>query len=67
MVEGSLCHFFKMHIGTTIFEYLNKIKVEFVCKLLMNINLNKLDIAIEIGFNILSHFNKQFKLITGMP
>ena len=33
----------------------------------MNINLNKLDIAIEIGFNILSHFNKQFKLITGMP
>lgn len=66
MAEGSLCRFFKMQVGITIFEYLNKIKIEFACKLLMDYNLSILDVAIDSGFNNLSHFNKQFKLITGV-
>ena len=66
MAEGSLCRFFKMHTGITIFEYLNQIKVEFACNLLMDNNLSVLDVAIDSGFNNLSHFNKQFKLITGV-
>lgn len=68
MAEGSLCRFFKMHVGVTIFEYLNQIKIEFACKLLMDENLSILDVAIDSGFNNLSHFNKQFKRITdGTP
>ena len=66
MAEGSLCRFFKMHVGITIFEYLNQIKIEFSCKLLMDKNLSILDVAIDSGYNNLSHFNKQFKLITGV-
>ena len=66
MAEGSLCRFFKMHVGITIFEYLNQIKIEFACNLLMDNNLSILDVAIDSGFNNLSHFNKQFKLITGV-
>jgi YesN/AraC family two-component response regulator len=46
---------------------LNKIKVEFACKLLMDKNLSIMDIGLDSGFNNLSHFNKQFKKITGMP
>ncbi|MEI6752850.1 MAG: AraC family transcriptional regulator [Paludibacter sp.] len=66
MAEGSLCRFFKMHVGITIFEYLNQIKKEFACKLLMDKDLSVLDVAIDSGYNNLSHFNKQFKLITGV-
>ncbi|MCX6309203.1 MAG: AraC family transcriptional regulator [Bacteroidia bacterium] len=65
MAEGSLCRFFKLHVGVTIFEYLNQLKIEFACKLLMDENLSILDVAIDSGFNNLSHFNKQFKGITG--
>jgi len=67
MAEGSLCRFFKTHVGITIFEYLNQIKVEFACKLLMDKNLSILDVGLDSGFNNLSHFNKQFKKITKLP
>jgi AraC-like DNA-binding protein len=63
--EGSLCRFFKMNTGLTIFEYLNKIKVDFACKLLMDSDLSALDACLDSGFNNLSHFNKQFKKNTG--
>jgi len=66
MAEGSLCRFFKMHVGITIFEYLNQIKIEFACKLLMDKDLSILDVAIDSGFNNLSYFNKQFKIISGL-
>ncbi len=65
MAEGSLCRFFKMNVGTPIFEYLNKIKVEFACKLLMDPDLGIADVCFDSGFNNLSHFNKQFRKNTG--
>jgi AraC-like DNA-binding protein len=67
MAEGSLCRFFKMNMGITIFEYLNKIKIEFACKLLMDQNLSITEVCLNSGFNNLSHFNKQFKKTTGVP
>ena len=66
MVPGSLCRFFKSHMGLTIFEYLNKIKIEFACKLLMDADIAVMNICFDSGFNNLSHFNKQFKKITGV-
>ncbi len=66
MVEGSLCRFFKERVGCTPFEYLNRIKVDFACKFLMDENLSITEVAFESGFNNLSHFNKQFKRNTGM-
>lgn len=65
MAEGSLCRFFKQNVGLTIFEYLNKIKVEFACKLLMDPDLSILEVCLDSGFNNLSHFNKQFRKTTG--
>jgi AraC-like DNA-binding protein len=67
LAEGSLCRFFKMNMGITIFEYLNKIKTEFACKLLMDPDLSILEICLDSGFNNISHFNKQFKKNTGVP
>jgi AraC-like DNA-binding protein len=66
MAEGSLCRFFKMQMGLTIFEYLNRIKVDFACKLLMNKEISITEVAFDSGFNNLSHFNKQFKQITSV-
>ena len=61
MAKGSLCRFFKMNMGMTVFEYLNKIKIEFACKLLMDHDLSIMEVCLDSGFNNLSHFNKQFK------
>ncbi|MDP2335364.1 MAG: AraC family transcriptional regulator [Bacteroidota bacterium] len=67
MAEGSLCRFFRMNMGMTVFEYLNQLKIEFACKLLMDNNLGILEVCLDSGFNNLSHFNKQFKRTTGVP
>jgi AraC-like DNA-binding protein len=67
MAESSLCRFFKMNVGLTIFEYLNKIKTDFACKLLMYQDLSMTEVCFDSGFNNVSHFNKQFKKITGVP
>jgi len=67
MAEGSLCRFFKMNMGITIFEYLNQIKTDFACKLLMDNDLSILEVCLDSGFNNLSHFNKQFRKSTGVP
>jgi len=49
----------------TIFEYLNKIKIDYSCQLLLNSDRNVVDISYDCGFNNLSHFNKQFKKFIG--
>jgi AraC-like DNA-binding protein len=67
MAEGSLCRFFKMNMGITLFEYLNQIKTEFACKLLMDPELSIMEVCLDSGFNNISHFNKQFKRNTGVP
>lgn len=65
LAPASVCRFFKSSTGLTIFEYLNKIKIDFSCQLLLNSDLNIVDISFDCGFNNLSHFNKQFKKFMG--
>ena len=65
MAPASVCRFFKSSTGLTIFEYLNKIKIDYSCQLLLNTDLNIVDISYDCGFNNLSHFNKQFKKFIG--
>ena len=67
MAESSLCRFFRKHMRMTVFEYLNKIRTDFACKLLMDPDLSIMEICFDSGFNNVSHFNKQFKRYTGVP
>ena len=67
MAEGSLCRFFRENMGITLFEYLNRIKTDFACKLLMDPDLSIMEVCFDSGFNNLSHFNKQFRKAIGMP
>ncbi len=64
MAKGSLCRLFKTEMGTTIFEYLNKIRIDYACNLLMDEDHSVVDVSFDSGFNNLSHFNKQFKKYT---
>lgn len=66
MAKGSLCRFFKENSGITLWEYLNHIKIEFACKMLMNNELSIAQVCFDSGFNNLNHFNKQFRKITGI-
>jgi len=61
MAPASASRFFKSATGLTVFEYLNKIKIDLARQLLLNTDMSVLDISFDCGFNNLSHFNKQFK------
>lgn len=65
MAPASVCRFFKSSTGLTVFEYLNKIKIDYSCRMLLNTDQNIVDISYDCGFNNLSHFNKQFKKFIG--
>lgn len=56
-----------MNKGTTVLEYLNQLKIEFSCKLLMDNDLGILVVCLDSRVNNLSHFNKQFKKVTLVP
>jgi AraC-like DNA-binding protein len=57
---------FKRVHGKTFSKYVNEIRVGFACKLLQENELNVAAVAYESGFNNLSNFNRQFKMIKKM-
>ena len=59
----SLCRYFKRNTQKTIFECLNELRVEYVCRLLAHTDLTIAQAAYESGFRNLSHFNSQFRAI----
>lgn len=65
MNPSSLCRYYKGHTGQTIFAYLSELRINYAMKLLSNSNRNIAGIAYECGYNSLSHFNHQFRRITG--
>lgn len=58
----ALCRMFKNKTHMTIFEFLNKIRLEHVCRLLLYSELPINQVAYESGFNNIAHFNRQFKI-----
>jgi AraC-like DNA-binding protein len=60
----AFCRYFKKSTSKSYFTFLNEIRVGYSCKLLMEGNHSVSEICYESGFNSLSHFNSQFKLIT---
>lgn len=61
-----LSHFFKDRTGFTIIEFLNNKRIIEAQKMLKNTNLNITDIAMNVGFNTLNHFERTFKTINGI-
>lgn len=62
---SALCRAFKKETRMNIFSYLNKLRIENACKLLIYSQMNIAEIAYESGFKNLSYFNRVFKQIIG--
>ncbi len=57
------CRYFKQQFGKTLIEYINFLRIEKACILLESEDLPIVDIAMDVGFNNISYFNRQFKSI----
>ena len=64
--QSSFCRYFKSKTHKTCSQFLNEIRIAHACKLLVISNMTISEICYEIGYNNISHFNRQFKLITGL-
>ncbi|MDZ4807100.1 MAG: AraC family transcriptional regulator [Bacteroidota bacterium] len=61
----AFCRFFKLRTKKTFTQYINDLRVNYACKLLIETNNSIAQICYESGFNNLSNFNRQFKEIKG--
>lgn len=59
------CKMFKKVTGINFTDYLSRVRVEKAKNLLLNPNLRVSEIAYEVGFQSLTHFNRVFKRILG--
>ena len=57
------CKLFKRHTGVSFTEYVSRLRTEKAKKLLLNPNLRVSEIAYEVGFQSLTHFNRVFKRV----
>ena len=66
MSTTAFCRYFKSHTNKTYTQFLNDIKIDNVCRLLLDQRLSISQICFETGFNNFTHFNDQFKKNVGM-
>ena len=60
-----LCKLFKKFVGISFTDYVSRVRIEKSKNLLLNPNLRVSEIAYEIGFQSLTHFNRVFKRVIG--
>lgn len=65
MTPSGFCRYFKRMTRQTFFSYLNEYKIGAACRFLLTDEFNITEISFKSGFQSISNFNKQFKLITG--
>ena len=59
------CKMFKKVTGINFTDYLARVRIEKSKNLLLNPNLRISEIAYEVGFQSLTHFNRVFKRLLG--
>ena len=59
------CKMFKKVTGINFTDYVSRVRIEKAKNLLLNPNLRVSEIAYEVGFQSLTHFNRIFKKILG--
>jgi AraC-like DNA-binding protein/ligand-binding sensor protein len=60
------CKMFKKATGLNFTDYVSRLRIEKAKNLLLNRNLRVSEIAYEVGFQSLTHFNRVFKKVLGM-
>jgi AraC-like DNA-binding protein/ligand-binding sensor protein len=59
------CKMFRKSVGVNFTEYVSRVRIEKARNLLLNPNLRISEIAYEVGFQSLTHFNRVFKKLLG--
>jgi AraC-like DNA-binding protein len=65
MTRQSFCRYFKNKTQKTYVRFLMEVRIGYACRLLVEDEKNVAEISYDSGYNNISHFNHQFKLITG--
>ncbi|MBX2875432.1 MAG: AraC family transcriptional regulator [Saprospiraceae bacterium] len=65
MVPQAFCRWFRRHTGFSFITYLNKTRIEAACQYLLTSELAVKQIAYQVGFGNVSHFNRTFKKYVG--
>ena len=60
-----ICKLFKRHTGMNFTEYVSRLRIERARERLANPNVRISEIAYEVGFQSLTHFNRVFRKIVG--
>jgi AraC-like DNA-binding protein len=64
MTKNAFCKYFKKRTNKTYFRFLNELRIEHACKLLLDTKETSItDVAYASGFKNMSNFNRQFKSI----
>lgn len=59
------CKMFRKLVGVNFTDYLSRVRIEKAKNLLLNPNLRVSEIAYDVGFQSLTHFNRVFKRLCG--
>ncbi len=66
LTPTAFCRYFKKHTRHTFVHFVNKIRVNEACKILVNGSQNSMaSVAYACGFNSITNFNYVFKKLTG--
>ncbi|HVW98292.1 MAG TPA: AraC family transcriptional regulator [Mucilaginibacter sp.] len=67
LTPTAFCRYFKKHTRHTLVNFVNKVRVNEACKMLVNGSTKSIaSIAYSCGFNSITNFNYVFKSITGV-
>ena len=65
MTVPSFCRYFKKYTKQTFTQFVNEFRIRQAIRLIASGNKSISEISFDVGFNNFSHFNKQFKKVTG--
>jgi AraC-like DNA-binding protein/mannose-6-phosphate isomerase-like protein (cupin superfamily) len=65
MTVPAFCRYFKKLTRKTFTQFVNEFRIAHACRLLSDEHLSISSVSFDSGFNNISHFNKQFRNITG--
>lgn len=63
MSVPSFCRFFKEKTKKTYIQFLMEVRIGQACKLLIEDEMHSAEVGYSCGYNSISHFNHQFKII----
>ncbi|XZF13432.1 helix-turn-helix domain-containing protein [Chitinophagaceae bacterium MMS25-I14] len=67
MNEAAFCRYFRRRTKKTFSQFVNDVRITHAIRLLIEKDIPVSQVCYESGFNNMSYFNRQFKLLMGKP